>query len=210
MYLASGLLLFDNLCVLWWYADSARRQAHATEDETRESRLARWRENKPTVFIELDKLIDVISEEIPDQPYSHPVYVIRNTGNGPALNVFLLVDVSLQSAATIPLGALGAHEQRSVPYGQGGEFRHVMIAEGLSTRTRRWNATLNLGLRGSGEVVHGLFDLGPGRTMGDDEHQTLEEFVDKNRRGMTEQLNALHEPKQLPWKDRIKVTSHDS
>jgi hypothetical protein len=57
MYLLSGLLLFDNLCVLWWYADSTRRQMEATEQEVYENRLARWRDNKPIVFLELAEFV---------------------------------------------------------------------------------------------------------------------------------------------------------
>lgn len=194
MYLVSGLLLFDNLCVLWWYADSAKRQAQATEDETRENRLARWRESKPTVFIELGEFVPVVDQGS-DEPYTLPTFLIRNTGNGPALNVFLVMHIDTPTAAPIALGALGAHEQRSIDYGHSGEFRYVIVAEGLATRTRRWNATLNLGTRRH-HVVHGLVDLGAQRAMGDDQHQTLDEFLDQNRRLIIKQLNALEEPKQ--------------
>jgi hypothetical protein len=193
-YLASGLLLFDNLCVLWWYADSTRRQVQTSEQEAYENRVARWRENKPTVFIELSGFVDCVDES--DEVFSLPKYVIRNTGNGPALNVFLMLDVTFPSAAVVPLGALGTHEERPVDYGHNGEFRYVIIAEGLPTRTRRWNATLNLGVRGSNQVVHGLVDLGTNRTMGDDEHQTLDQFIDQHRQLMAEQLYKLDAPKQ--------------
>jgi len=41
MYLASGLLLFDNLCVLWWYADSTKQQLALAQAEFKESQRER-------------------------------------------------------------------------------------------------------------------------------------------------------------------------
>ncbi|HLG57931.1 MAG TPA: hypothetical protein VI485_21475 [Vicinamibacterales bacterium] len=152
MYLASGLLLFDNLCVLWWYADSTRelgvatgRQAEAAErqmvvterqlalaqQEYHDAWLERWRENKPVVFAQWG------SDGNPE---------IKNAGAGMAINVYVLGADRGGRPRREVLGALGSGEVIRVRGNAEQLLRtpgHVLIAEGVPTRTRRWNPSLN-------------------------------------------------------------------
>lgn len=152
MYLASGLLLFDNLCVLWWYADSTRqlgvatgRQAAAAErqmvvterqlalaqQEYQDAWLERWRENKPVVFAQWG-------------PDGNPQ--IKNAGAGMAVNVYVVAPSQGGKPRQEVLGAIGSGEVVKIRGNAEQLIRtrgHVLIAEGVPTRTRRWNPSLN-------------------------------------------------------------------
>lgn len=201
MYLANALLLFANLLVLWWYADSTRRQSIATEGqlsitqrqlqiaetELHNSWAVRWQDIKPMVFMDGRRF----------DSDTHRRF-ITNVG-GPALNVFYMVDVSKPLAAAIPLGAIGPGEQRELTeFGLRFDdaWRHVLIAEGIRGRTRRWNATLNVGSERYSSAVHAIFDVGKDAKPGDDEHMTLEDFVTKHRAQLVVQLEAIQPPGQ--------------
>jgi len=152
MYLASGLLLFDNLCILWWYAHTTRqlglavgRQAAAAEQqmaatekqlalaqqEYRDTWLERWRENKPVVFSQWG------SDGNPE---------IKNAGAGMAVNVYVLTVDQNGAPRHEVLGVVRPGEIVKVRGNAEQLIRspaHVLIAEGIPSRTRRWNPTFN-------------------------------------------------------------------
>lgn len=152
MYLASGLLLFDNLCILWWYAHTTRqlglaagRQAAAAEQqmaatekqltlaqqEYRDTWLERWRENKPVVFSQWG--LDGNPE-------------IKNAGAGMAVNVYVLAVDRNGAPRHEVLGVVRPGEVVRVRGNAEQLIRspaHVLIAEGIASRTRRWNPTFN-------------------------------------------------------------------
>ncbi len=72
-YLLSGLLLFDNLCVLWWYANLTEQQKEAAKQQLRLAKKDYIERNKPVVY---------------SDRWEHPekegdfCYVIRNVGGG--------------------------------------------------------------------------------------------------------------------------------
>jgi hypothetical protein len=155
MYLWSGLLLFDNLCVLWWYAHSTREQVEMMRRAQADAELERFTQNKPVVLTEVG----------PDGRY-----VMRNVGAGPALNVY---GVSPKQPHPGVLGGLGIGQERELTGWLQNDahnralpaWSHVLVAEGTRTRTRRWNPTLNAGLADGSLVAHDLFDHGPDSRM---------------------------------------------
>ncbi len=119
-----------------WYARTAKGQLQAFIAEARIG-------HKPIVF--------TVREDHPEKPgNSH--YFILNVGKGTAVNVWYL-DRPSQSDTwrKRSLGALGAGQRRLLPDAYendlrdaGGDFRHVLAAEGVATRTTRWTLTANV------------------------------------------------------------------
>ncbi len=134
--LLGALLLFDNLTVLWWYADRTAAQVELAQQVRREA-------NKPIVV--------TIYRETPGAPGDYHWYV-KNIGPGMAASVWW---VDLEGALPdrrreIALGALGPGDSR--PLGDKLEETlkgkheiagHLLAAEGLFTRTAQWTVTTN-------------------------------------------------------------------
>jgi len=88
MYLASALLLLDNLCVIWWYAHLTKQQKEAAQKqlELAGKQLALSgkdyvERNKPVVYSD--------RWEDPERTGNFH-YVIRNVGGGFAVNVYFI------------------------------------------------------------------------------------------------------------------------
>jgi hypothetical protein len=128
----------------------AEGQLRAMKEERRGSRLARVQDNKPTVVI--DRREDT-------EHRSDSGWVLANIGRGFAVNVF---EIDPHSGRWRSLGGLAAGAERPIPHWLHGElnasderkrWESIILAEGASSRTRRWNPTLNL-LCSDGSVVH--------------------------------------------------------
>lgn len=200
---AGGIALWVGY-LTWHLVQGARRQvaemraqllntreqlALAREDQADAAR-ERFRRNKPIVLTDVD---------------SSGRYVLRNVGGGPALNVYWLPSSSHDTKA-LPLGGLGVGEERPLPdvavidIAEGSYWSHMLIAEGIRTRTRRWSATLNCGFcfTNAPIVVHDLFDHGPGSHMWDDRHLTVDEYLHRWRSDLQTSLaNLLN--REIGW-----------
>lgn len=120
----AGLLLVDNLVVVWWYAnltgqavgaariqaalsrdalDAAREQARASANQFQLAREADARAQRPCVVIEWQRTPRLE----PGIPAGHN-YVARNVGAGLALNVVYVEDVDAPALTTHHIGALPA------------------------------------------------------------------------------------------------------
>ena len=189
MYLASGLLLFDNLCALWWYAHSTQEQKQAAQQQLQLAGKDYIERNKPVVYSD--------RWEDPDRKGAYH-YIIRNVGGGFALNVYFVEPGRLPVA----LGALAAGAERRLPSDLNDELvkawtgaMHILIAEGPFSRTTQWTATLNYRIPdnvvagGQVEHKHGIPHVEPPRH----EHQSLADYWRKNGAHLCEQLNQLHQ-----------------
>jgi hypothetical protein len=120
MYLASGLLLFDNLCVLWWYAHSTRELVRKAESQQRilEAQLgqaqAEYKESQRQLLVSQKPV--VYTERVEDPDHTGRVnYFVRNAGGGPAVNVYYIGLFDLMFGEPISLGALAAGDARLLP-----------------------------------------------------------------------------------------------
>jgi hypothetical protein len=188
----TAYFLLANFVVVWWYAwltrgllQESRTLAQITANQfklaqTRASneQKLRWSDNKP--------LVATVA--------NGGRLWIRNVGGGPALNVFYLA--SDPGAEPIGLGSLGVGQERQLPHGLSeptDNWRHILVAEGLSSRTRRWNPMLNVGI-GTALTAHEVGPLHEGVRMRDDEHWTLETFLEKNGTRLRARLSAIRFP----------------
>ena len=147
---------------------SAQEQLSLLRRESADAELDRYRRNKPIVLTELGR---------------DGTYTMRNVGEGPALNVYILVPGQTQPGT---LGGLGVNEERQLTgwvqnhvHGAPQPWSHVLIAEGIRTRTRRWNPTLNAGLVAIRLVAHDLFDPDPASQMWDDRDMSIDGYVEQ-------------------------------
>ena len=169
----SGLLLFDTLVMVWWYAaltrhlrDAARTQidiaAQQVEAAKKQFGLAwtqRREANKPFVVVARQRRPD--RERL--QGAENFGYVVRNIGTGLAVNVHYAVADDKGRLELSSLGSLAGLGETPIPLfferrlvDQAGYPRHIVIvAEGLMTRTNRWNVTINVLLPGT-DVRHGI------------------------------------------------------
>lgn len=166
MYLASGLLLFDNLCVLWWYA-------HNTQDQTRQQ-IREWRiQNKPVVFLDREMVPSGASAR------SDMRYVVRNVGPGIAINVHLLSAHDDGRWGVDTIGALEAGGSRVLPEhvdqrleAHAGRLKgRLVVAEAMRMRTAQWMVTVNMPDK-TGQVRHGYLS----ESVGNGVH-TLQELL---------------------------------
>lgn len=188
----TAYFLVANFVVVWWYAwltrgilQESRTAASAateqlnlarTRDLSEQRRL--WSERKPLVFT-----------------FAKDGHLwIANVGGGPALNVFYLnpeID-----ARPMGLGALGVGQERQLLPGFNqppGPWRHILVAEGVSSRTRRWNPTLNVGIEAT-LTAHEVGPLHKGVKMRDDTLWTLDVFLDKNGDRLRKRLEEMTLP----------------
>lgn len=91
----AGLLLVDNLIVVWWYAsltgkavEAAQSQARVTRDQFRLAQEEQNAKKRPCVVIDWKYL----PPRLPTSPHGH-TYVARNVGPGLALNVVYVEDL---------------------------------------------------------------------------------------------------------------------
>lgn len=177
MYLASGLLLLDNLVILWWYAHTTHELAVAAKDQTRQQ-VREWRiHNKPVVFLDRGTAPSRASAD------SHAMaYVVRNVGPGIAINVYILTAQVDGKWDVTPMGALEAGGSRLLPEhtdqlleAHAGRLAgRLVVAEAMRMRTAQWMVTVNMP-DGTGQIRHGYLS----ESVGDDAH-TLQELVDSH------------------------------
>jgi hypothetical protein len=190
----TAYFLFANFVVVWWYAWLTRgileESRVATTTATEQLRLARardvneqkvrWSERKPLVFT-----------------FAKGGYLsVVNVGGGPALNVFY---IGTRGDTPMGLGALGVGQERRIPHGMDqptDAWRHVLIAEGVSSRTRRWNPTLNVGIA-TALTAHEIGPLHDGVKMGDDVHWTLDMLLERNGDRLWHRLAEMTLPAEL-------------
>jgi hypothetical protein len=180
--LASGLLLFDNLCVLWWYADRTHFLAKTAEEQLRFQRTLHRIENKPIVFIDIQRA-----------DAGNPIVVVRNVGPGIAVNVYYVKRVNADLWSKTSIGALEARSHRRLPNNLEMDFElqpreaRILLAEGMRTRTQQWIVSLNA-KDDRGNVHHELvdFDL-RGKTM------TLDDLLKEHGERFQTKLTAFHE-----------------
>jgi hypothetical protein len=155
----TGSMLAFGVAV--WLAAIALRQIRATDgqlaiaadqlkvmrDELHHGRVARKQDNKPTVVLD--------RRDHPERGSGNFDFVLCNVGRGLAANVY---EVNPARQGWRSLGGLAAGAERPVPPwlyeelnnpGDEKRFQHIIIAEGIRSRTRRWNPTLNLFLTDS-------------------------------------------------------------
>lgn len=205
MYLLSGLLLFDNLCVLWWYAystrqlvEASREQVKAAQGEAGRAEL-RYQESQRQLLVSLKPLVSVERVEDPDRP-GWAAYRLRNAGGGPAINVYYIGLLDMVFQGPRALGSVGPGMSRALPAhiaetlreGHGG-VTFLLLAEALYTRTTQWVPTLcrrtqTTGSHG-GEVLYstGEAEVEPPRFQ----HQDLDTYMNNNRGTLAAQLVTL-------------------
>jgi hypothetical protein len=104
----------------------------SAEREWHDAWVARWQDNKPVVFAGHNQQNELI---------------VRNVGGGFAANVYLILREKKGEIKGV--GALAAGHEIKVPVaidnwlGSAKSTGFVIVAEGLATRTQRWNPTLN-------------------------------------------------------------------
>jgi hypothetical protein len=115
------------------------RQLQLAEQELAATQLHRQQDNKPIIVLD--------RRDYPERGNGNYGYVLCNIGRGFALNIYC---VPCDSPSWSSLGGLAAGQERPVPEFLAHEIsrdtncRCVLIAEGASTRTRRWNPTMNV------------------------------------------------------------------
>lgn len=204
MDLAAALLLFDNLCVLWWYAWLTRRlvdngeQQHALQRQQLEQATKEFAESQRQLLVSLKP--DVFAERVEDAEYGHATYVAHNTGGGPAINVYYLGWEELgRLSQPVAIGSLTASEERRLPrqirgnLERGGTMKFVLLAEAHFTRTRQWNVTLNVrtqeaGTHG-GQVIHRAADVADQPLR--DDRLSLTDYLNRNREQLARQLREF-------------------
>jgi hypothetical protein len=205
MYLASGLLLFDNLCVLWWYAHSTRELVRKAESQQRilEAQLgqaqAEYKESQRQLLVSQKPV--VYTERVEDPDHTGRVnYFVRNAGGGPAVNVYYIGLFDLMFGEPISLGALAAGDARLLPTrvnsflqeGHGG-IKYVLLGEAHFTRTTQWTPTLNIRTqtagRHGGQVLYRTAE--PAKQPPRFQFQSLRDCLANNTERFAEQLLAF-------------------
>jgi hypothetical protein len=198
----AGLLLVDNIALLWWYAnltrqqvDGARaqcnlleRQLKQAQDEFRHSQALQLVSFKPVVYIE--------RIENPDYP-ANVDYAIRNAGGGAAINVYYIGLQELAFNEPRSIGSVAPGDSRVLPRAintilQEGHasVRFLLLAEAHYTRTTQWTPTLHVRTqtrgRHAGQVLYRTATVAvptPSR-----EYQSLAAYLVNNRQHLAEQL----------------------
>lgn len=216
MYLVSGLLLFDNLCVLWWYAHltrevaeaaseqakAAKRQSEVSEEQfaltkaqvvAAEDRLKR--SELPCVVIEWHRLE-------PRGPASEAwTYMARNLGPGTAINIVYVEDLAADRLTPTYIGALAPGQEIEVP----APLRSTLRTEETGTSRKR-HVILAQPLAGdlwvvSGNLMHAerrLFHRVQTVTLNETQRtqidrQTAEEYIHEHWDELRRELNAMLE-----------------
>jgi hypothetical protein len=94
------------------------------------------------------------------------------------------------------LGALGVGQERQLLPGfdqPSGTWRHILVAEGVSSRTRRWNPTLNVGIEAT-LTAHEVGPLHDHVRMRDDALWTLDTFLERNGERLRKRLTEMTLP----------------
>lgn len=106
----AGLLLFDNLLVLWWYAHLTGEVAKSTTTQAAVSQRQQDQSERPCVLIEWQ----FAPPSLATQPAGH-TYVARNVGRGIALNVLHVEDLDSPNLELLHIGALEPGQSTQLP-----------------------------------------------------------------------------------------------
>jgi len=194
----SGLLLLDNLGVLWWYAHltglvagAAIDQAAASSEQLDLLRSAAQESRRPIAVSQRVR--------VPGQPGTGRVgegvhYVVRNIGPGFALNVYWVAAMSqagwrgLRNLGSLAAGGeLRLPEDLEQPLRDGsGLLAHLLIAESADWHMR-WSVTLNVRLP-DGFLNHEIYFRASERAAA-----TVEEFIATEKRGLKQAIDRFAE-----------------
>jgi len=188
----AGLLLLDNLVVLWWYARRTQDQYDLAVRQYREG-------NKPFVVTKKE-----------DCAGGGCRYHVINIGPGLAVNVWYVEGDATQRTRVVPLGALGSGDSQLLAEPMQREYCdravvrwHALVAEAIYTRTARWNTTINVRLHDPGGLMrHQLADV-PERDT--ESSQTIEAYLDRHwNEGIVRQAEAFSNQRGaiLPVRER--------
>jgi len=199
----AGLLLFDNLIVVWWYAHltrevatSTRDAAHSATTQARISLEQQKESRRPCVVIEWQ----FTKRSVPHFPDGH-TYIARNVGRGLALNVVYVEDLDATTVGDrLHIGALASdgyvelppelvqqlNREAEQPIGR---TRHVLIAEPVDGD--EWIVTENLIERG-GRLSHRTRSKKLSREqIGQIHRDTATEYIHRNWPAIQGELNAM-------------------
>ena len=181
--LLSSLLLFDTLMAVCWYAHLTRRLSESSHAQYSLAFADHQQSNKPIVFTE--------RAENPQDGRFH--YQIHNVGHGVAINVWY-IDETGGERRLRSLGALGAGATR-VLIGEveghfrnnPGQFRHLLAAEGIITRTAQWTVTINVrGEAAGSDMQHRLARFEPVR-----KERSVDKLLEDEWRNFKVQLDEV-------------------
>lgn len=190
MQLASSLLLFDTLVVVWWYAHLTNKLA-TTASKQLKFEQARWLiQNKPIVVLDVHRWQDARGNEAAK-------YVVRNEAPGVAINVYFVEPAdrgwkpsafgAIAPGASVDLVANAV--DTPIRDRKGTKPSRIVVAESIATRTtQQWIVTLNV-LDKYGDVHHRFveFDHRKGITW----QTALNEMIGEWDRQMREMRDAL-------------------
>lgn len=161
-----------------WYARIAKMQLEAFLVESRIG-------HKPIVF--------TVRDILPDQ-FFRKHYFLLNVGKGTAINVWYADKPTGANAwRVLPLGAIGAGQNRLLVNeleqplrDNDGDYRHIIAAEGVASRTTRWTLTGNARGARPGDTVTGSLI-----TIRNPHRDTLAEILKHEGDSIFEQLTAI-------------------
>ena len=157
----SGILVFANLIVLWWYALRTEDLAEISRDQ---HALATKQ------YLEANKPIVVVTPVRTPLDANNVHYALSNIGPGIAVNIYeiTITGGKTRQATFTYLGGLGPGADRLLPPDiavrfqeaamNGREAQMILLTETMFTRTAPWIGTINR-LVANGEVVHHLMRL---------------------------------------------------
>jgi hypothetical protein len=188
------LLLIDTIGAAWWAGLATWRQLRLAEAELRDNWVARRQELKPIVFSDYD--------------LDSKRFVIRNVGGGFAVNVIGLVPTK-DGGHEMPylFGSLAAGDSRALHAEEiyaGFLSKHVLLAEGVWTRTAQWNPTLNVRNRWE-SVSHANGVADGGKTVL--EARDLDTYLAANWKDLHAQLAKLNDAVNPPKKESAQTTA---
>jgi hypothetical protein len=145
-----------------------------------EDRITRIKEDKPIV------VTDWVAEDR---------YQIRNIGNAPAVNVWLVVE---DQPSSLHLGSLDAHEERTlVPSAtrtieRTATARHILLAAARPLSPRPYTVTFNTRATDDEGFRHGFQEANEVQLR---RKGTVEEYLRHERVRLLQELNAFAGPK---------------
>ena len=159
--LLSGLLLFDNLCVLWWYSDRTNQLAAIAQKQLH-FQWTQWQiGNKPLVFLDAHRWTDKNGLDACE-------YVLHNVALGVAINMHVTHRGDDGRWIVEAFGALPSGGKLKIPglkyndplRDHGGRMPgRIVIAEAIRSRSKQqWIVTVNV-LDARGDVHHQFVDF---------------------------------------------------
>jgi hypothetical protein len=187
----AGLLLFDNLAVLWWYAYTTKQQLDHSKAAFAESQRHLLIAQKPLLYVE--------RVEDPDRR-GHVTYRVRNAGAGSAVNAYYIGLAELLFSEPRAIGSVAPGDARLLPaeinriLQEGGAgIKFVIVAEAHYTRTTQWTPTLNVRTqtagRHGGQVLYRTAEpaVPPPRFQ----YQSLRDYLQNNSASFAQQLSKF-------------------